>query len=201
MTKSAWAVASPSAAAGGRVAADQFERHGFVHCCFREQLTETATWWFDAGDDLVALELDPAAFTAELRLEASPSRWYPHLYGPIDGGAVVAVHELARGSGGEVGLPPAIAAPPPGFQVTGRLRDDTAEVERIVQWSGGSLSGDNDWIAEARSAIDAGRPVPLIGGISAPPDLRRPYESFALLDHVAAEIRHYEGDGFFAQHP
>lgn len=68
---------------------DQVERHGFVHCCFREQLTEIASWWFDADDDLVALELDPFRLSAELRLEPSPSRWYPHLFGPIDTDAVV----------------------------------------------------------------------------------------------------------------
>ena len=76
------------------LANDQFERHGFDHCCFREQLTEIASWWFDAADDLIALELDPSRLTHELRLEPSPTRWYPHLYGPIDADAVVTTHDL-----------------------------------------------------------------------------------------------------------
>jgi len=208
MTGAAWAVASPSVDAGGTIAADQFVRHGFVHCCFREQLCEIATWWFDEDVKLFALELDPTSLTPELLLEAppvlvevSPGRWYPHLYGPVDGGAVVAVHELLRDATGEIALPPAIASPAPGFQVTGRLPGDADEVERVVRWRTGSLSGDDAWIAEAGSALDAGRLVPLIGGISAPPDLGRAYESFALLDAVAAEISRYEGDGFFLAEP
>ncbi len=208
MTGAAWAVASPSVDAGGPIAADQFERHGFVHCCFREQLCEIAMWWFDEeDDDLFVLELDPTSLTPELRFEApqgvleAAGRWYPHLFGPIDGGAVVAVHELERDSTGEIALPPTIASPAPGFQVTGRLPGDADEVERVVQWRSGSLSGDDAWIAEAGSALDAGRLVPLIGGISALPDLGRAYETFALLDHVATEICRYEGDGFFVADP
>lgn len=201
MTGAAWAVASASAESGGPLADDQFERHGFVHCCFREQLQEIATWWFDGGDELFALELDPTALTAELRLEPSPSRWYPHVFGPLDATAIVAVHELERASSGEVSLPPALATPPPGFQVSGTLEGDAETVERVVRWREGHLFGDADWIATTRSAIDAGQRVPLIGGISAPPDLLRPYESFALLDVVSAQITRYEGDGFFVSDP
>lgn len=201
MTGAAWAGASASAETGGPLAGDQFERHGFVHCCFREQLREIATWWFDEDDELFALELEPTTLTAELRLEPSPSRWYPHVYGPLNAESVVAVHELVRASTGEVEVPPALASPPPGFQVMGRLEGDAEAIERVVRWREGHLFGDGEWIAAARSAIDAGQRVPLVGGVSAPPDLRHPYESFALLDVVASEITRYEGDGFFVSDP
>ncbi len=201
MTGAAWAEAAVSAETGRPLARDQFERHGFVHCCFREQLQEIATWWFHEEDELFSLELDPAALTAELRLEPSPSRWYPHVYGPLDARAVIAVHELARSSSGVVELPPALATPPAGFQVSGRLEGDAESTERVVRWREGRLFGDAAWIATARSAIEAGQRVPLVGGISAPPDLRHPYESFALLDVVAAEVIRYDGDGFFGADP
>ena len=184
----AWAA---QAAAGGPVATDQFERHGFVHCCFREQLVEIATWWFDPGpdDELVALELDPHRLTADLRLEASPSRWYPHLYGPIDADAVVGAHPVPTDR-----LPPALAEPPPGYRIT-----DGAG--RVVVWSSagrGRMAGDADWIQAAIDALGEGRTVELIGGIVVPATLSAAYESFALFESLAdGGIARYDGDGFF----
>ena len=183
-------------AAGRPIAVDQFERHGFVHCCFREQLVEIATWWFDPGpdDELVALELDPARLTAELRLEASPSRWYPHLYGPIDRDAVVEAHLVPRSvADGRAELPPALAGPPPAFRVT-----DGAG--RAVCWRAGQgLDGDPSWITAVDAAVAEGRTVELIGGIVVPATLDAAYESFALLEGLAdGGITRYDGDGFFA---
>ena len=181
----AWAA---EAAEGGPVAVEQFERHGFVHCCFREQLVEIASWWFDPGpdDDLVALELDVHRLTPDLRLEASPSRWYPHLYGPIDADAVCAAHPVPAG-----GLPPAVAQPAPSFRVT-----DAAG--RSVCWQAGAgLSGDERWIADTEAALAEGRTVELIGGIVVPATLDRAYEAFALLEGLAdGGIARYDGDGF-----
>jgi uncharacterized protein (DUF952 family) len=180
---------------GGPVAVDQFERHGFVHCCFREQLVEIATWWFDPGpdDELVALELDPERLTAELRLEASPSRWYPHLYGPIDADAVRDAHLVPRSAAdGRAQLPPAISQPPPAF----RLTDGAG---RTVCWRAGQgLSGDPSWIDAADAARASGRTVELIGGIVVPATLDTAYESFVLLEGLAeGGIAAYDGDGFF----
>ena len=180
---------------GAVVARDQFERHGFVHCCFREQLAETATWWFDPGDDLVALELDVARLSAEVRIEASPTRWYPHLFGPIDADAVVASHPLPR-DGGSVYLPPSLATPPPGYRLTGIVEGS----ERSVCWRLGSpLAGDAAWRTRAEAAVAAGRTVELMGGIVVPATLDAPYESFAVLAEVTDDgaIVRYDGDGFF----
>jgi uncharacterized protein (DUF952 family) len=185
----AWAATAPGGRAEGPVAVDQFERHGFVHLCFREQLVEIASWWFDAGDELVALEVDPSALTAELRLEASPSRWYPHLYGPIAGAAVVGCHPVPRTMAGRADLPRALHQPPPGFQVVAG--------DRAVQWRAGALTGDQAWIASAEAAVAEGRPVELIGGVVAPATLATAYESFALLESLVDGITRYDGDGFF----
>jgi uncharacterized protein (DUF952 family) len=195
VTDAAWQ--AQVAASAAVVAVEQFERHGFVHCCFREQLTEIATWWFDAGDALVALELDPAGLTAELRLEASPTRWYPHLYGPIDAAAVVAVHPVPRTGDRSAVLPSALQGPPPsGYQLTGIV--DGAE--RTVRWCAEArLDGDATWRARADDAIAEGRTVELLGGIHVPATLDRAYESFALLCGVTDDghVVRYDGDGFF----
>ncbi|HUP85827.1 MAG TPA: DUF952 domain-containing protein [Acidimicrobiales bacterium] len=176
------------------LARDQFERHGFVHCCFREQLVELASWWFDPADALVVVELDPAHLTAELRLEPSPTRWYPHLYGPVDATAVVARHTIPAGT--SRALPSALADPPPGYQLTGRI-DGT---ERTVRWhADGTLDGDRTWIERTRAAIEGGHSVELVGDIVVPATLERAYESFAVLESVTddRDIVRYDGDGFF----
>lgn len=192
LTADAWARTALAGPVDGPVAVDQFERHGFVHLCFREQLVEIASWWFDAGDELVALEVDPSVLTAELRLEASPSRWYPHLYGPIDGAAVVGRHVVPRSVDGGAELPPALRQPPPGFQVVA-----AGDGHRAVQWRAGELTGDEAWIASAGAAVAEGRPVELIGGVLAPATLATAYESFALLESLVDGIVRYDGDGFF----
>ena len=178
------------------VANDQFERHGFVHCCFREQIGEIASWWFDADDDLAVLELDPSRLRADLRLEPSPTRWYPHLYGPIDTDAVVATHAIAAGAARS--LPPTLADPPPGYRITGRVDGDPAAT---VCWrADGALAGHPSWIERAHAAVDEGLTVELLGGIVVPATLDRPYESFATLAAVTDEatpITRYDGDGFF----
>lgn len=191
----AWESTAPAGSPEGPVAVEQFERHGFVHCCFREQLTEIASWWFDPADDLVAVRIDPSRLSAELRIEPSHSRWHPHVYGPIDAKAVVGVDRVPRDVDGEAALPTALRQPPPGFLVTGRLDQGGPEV--AVRWRAGVLDGDPAWVAAAHDAIDTGRLVPLVGGICAAADLHRAYESFALLAAVAIEIVRYDGDGFF----
>jgi glutathione S-transferase len=179
------------------IASDQFERHGFVHCCFREQLVEIATWWFDPTDELVALELDPSRLTAELRLEASPTRWYPHLYGPIDAGAVAEVHAVPRSSaGGSAELPPGLREPVPGYQLTGIVEG----ASRTVRWcADGRLEGDERWCELAHAALVEGRTVELLGGIVVPATLDAAYESFALLTELTDDgaVVRYDGDGFF----
>ncbi len=194
-TAATWRAQAPGGTCDGPVAAEQFERHGFVHCCFREQLAEIATWWFDEDDDLLALELDPTHIGAEVRLEPSPSRWYPHVYGPLDGAAVVGVHAVPRLSDGSAELPPAIASPPPGFRLTGSMSASAGEV--TVRWRPGHLDGDPEWVAAANEAVGERRLVPVIGGVMVPADLALAYPSFAVLADVADTVFDYAGDGFF----
>lgn len=180
------ALDAPSSA---EIAREQFERHGFVHCCFREQLAEIVVWWFSADDDLTVLEIDPAALTAPVLLEASPSRWYPHCYGPLDAPAVLGHHPL--GVGGH--LPDSLTSPPAGFQLIGTR----GGVDAVVQWRGGTLSGDPAWVDAAHQAVSVGAQIALVGGITAAATLATAYESFLVLEAQSDEIVGYDGDGFF----
>ncbi len=195
MTTDRWEAASAAADAGSPVAVEQFERHGFVHCCFREQLSEIATWWFAPPDQLVAVEIDSAPLGPLLRIEHSASRWYPHVYGPIVAEAVRGAHPIPRSPGGPATLPVALREPPPGFQLIGSVGGGGGEA--VVRWRPGVLDGDDSWIDAANEAIATGRPVALVGGICVLPDLGRAYESYALLAEVASTVTRYDGDGFF----
>lgn len=195
VTADVWAATAPAGRPEQPFAHDQLDRHGFVHCCFREQLTEIASWWFDPDDELVALELDPEQLRGEVRLERAPRRWYPHLYGPIDAAAVVRAHLVPRDVDGVAVIPPALRQPPPAFRLHGRVRPSGPEV--IVRWSPGRLEGDPEWVQAATAAANEGRLVPLADDVVVPPDLHRPSGAFGVLDLVAAELTGYDGDGFF----
>ncbi len=69
---------------------------GFIHASTEEQLADVAERvYFDAPDDLVVLELDEDAITAdgvEVRYEeGGDGDLYPHIYGPINPEWVVTV--------------------------------------------------------------------------------------------------------------
>lgn len=195
MTAARWGSAAPTGKPAEPVAVEQFERHGFVHCCFREQLTEIATWWFDPVEELVVLKIDPSRLRAELRLEPTFMRSYPHVYGPIHADAVMSADSVPRTHDGVAVLPPSLSHPPPAFALTGRLEAGGPEV--VVRWRPGIIDGDATWVAAAHDVIETGRLVPLVGGVRVAADLDRAYESFALLVEVAYEIVRYDGDGFF----
>lgn len=65
---------------------------GFIHLCRGEQLEGVWERWFGRRPGLSALVLDPARFEAPLREEGG----FPHLYGALNGEAVVRVVSLAR---------------------------------------------------------------------------------------------------------
>lgn len=85
---------------------DAYAQDGFVHCTDGEANVLAVGNLFYRGDPrpYVALVLDPARLTADVRYEDEDHR-YPHVYGPIDREAVVAVRRVIRaGDGGFVGI-------------------------------------------------------------------------------------------------
>lgn len=73
-------------------------RDGFIHFSTAAQVTETARKHFAGQTDLLLIAVDADALGAALRFE--PSRGgelFPHLYGPLDLGAVIEVTHLTPG--------------------------------------------------------------------------------------------------------
>jgi uncharacterized protein (DUF952 family) len=73
------------------------EQEGFIHASREDQWRATKQRFYaDVPEELVLLEVDPARLTAELRVEEVPEAGeeFPHIYGPLNLDAVVAVHAL-----------------------------------------------------------------------------------------------------------
>jgi glutathione S-transferase len=66
---------------------------GFIHCSFHHQVEGTASRYYAGRSDLVLLTIDPNLVGVEVRVENlhGGEELFPHLYGPLPVGAVVAV--------------------------------------------------------------------------------------------------------------
>ncbi|CAO5246793.1 DUF952 domain-containing protein [Frankia sp. AgKG'84/4] len=113
--RSAWAVG----AAAYRPAS--LGTDGFIHFSTPEQVAATANRFYQGRDDLLLVIVDPSRLHAPLRWEppaaptaaptaAPPSagELFPHLYGPIDAGAVAAVVPFPPAADGTFAAPPAL---------------------------------------------------------------------------------------------
>lgn len=95
-TPEAWAAAQSD----GVIRPPSLGTEGFVHCSTPAQLDTTLDRHFRGSGPLLTLELDPVAIAADLRWEEShPGERFPHVYGPIPIGAVVAVEEVTPPAG------------------------------------------------------------------------------------------------------
>nr|WP_231861362.1 MULTISPECIES: DUF952 domain-containing protein [Frankia] len=116
--RTAWSVG----AAGYRPASLGAE--GFIHFSTPAQVVATANRFYAGRDDLLLVVVDPERLSAPLRWEppappavpAAPTastgagepaggELFPHLYGPIDAGAVAAVVPFPPGSDGTFSVP------------------------------------------------------------------------------------------------
>ena len=91
------------------------ENEGFIHCSTEHQVVETANLFFGGQGDLVIIVIDASRLTAELKHEAPASMGherthglFPHLYGPLNLDAVVAVHEFPCDAEGRFEMPVAL---------------------------------------------------------------------------------------------
>jgi len=83
----------------GRTLAEE----GFIHASQASQVTRTANKFYrDAPGDLVVLVIDTGRLRAELRYEDVPGADlpFPHIYGPLNADAVIAVRPLLPGPDG-----------------------------------------------------------------------------------------------------
>jgi uncharacterized protein (DUF952 family)/ribosomal protein S18 acetylase RimI-like enzyme len=82
---------------------------GFIHTSFGHQVAGVAAALHAAErQPLVLLEIARARLVPTVRLEPSADEMFPHLYGPLDPAAVVAVHLLGRDRAGRLLLPPPV---------------------------------------------------------------------------------------------
>jgi uncharacterized protein (DUF952 family) len=63
---------------------------GFLHCSLKEQVEGTLDRFFPSRVGLVLLEIDCGKLLAEVRYENG----FPHVYGPLNLEAVVAVRDI-----------------------------------------------------------------------------------------------------------
>lgn len=93
-----WAAAT----AVGRFEGSEVDRRdGYIHFSTGAQVAETARRHFSGRDDLVLLGLDAEPLGEALRWE--PSRGgdlFPHLYGPLEAGAVDEVRAISLSADG-----------------------------------------------------------------------------------------------------
>jgi len=80
---------------------DSLEAEGFIHCSTRDQLLDVANHWFPGRDDLLLMKIDPGLVSAQIKYEdGGDGQLFPHVYGPIEKHAVVAVEDFPLGSAG-----------------------------------------------------------------------------------------------------
>jgi uncharacterized protein (DUF952 family) len=76
-------------------------RDGFIHFSTRPQLAGTLAKHFAGRGDLVLVAVDPERLGDALKWEpARGGALFPHLYGALDTGAVLAVQPLPLAAGG-----------------------------------------------------------------------------------------------------
>jgi uncharacterized protein (DUF952 family) len=81
-------------------------RDGFIHFSMASQVAETARRHFLGQTALFLVEVDADALGDALRWERSRNdELFPHLYGELDLGAMIAVHDLHGRSDGSHDIP------------------------------------------------------------------------------------------------
>lgn len=77
----------------GIIAPDSLSDEGFIHFSFKEQVYTTIQRFFPE-EDVVVLEINPAKFDAEVKIEDLYRHGYfPHVYEPISTDAVIGVKQ------------------------------------------------------------------------------------------------------------
>jgi len=106
MTSVEWAIAQASGFYAGSV---DDQNDGFIHFSAPDQVAATAEKHFAGQDDLMLVSVEAGALGEALKWE--PSRGgalFPHLYGPLDLGAVIEAQPLPLGDDGRHQFPESV---------------------------------------------------------------------------------------------
>ena len=94
----------------GAYRGDTLDSEGFIHCSTALQVIQIANTSFRGRSGLVLLCIHSGEVTAEIRHErAEGEECFPHIYGPLDVGAVFQVLELEPREDGTFQLPAEVA--------------------------------------------------------------------------------------------
>ena len=92
VSRADWEAALDSAEYRG----DSLETEGFIHCSTRLQVVDVANHWFPGKHGLLLLTIDPGRLSSQVRYEdGGDGRLFPHVYGPIEIRAVIAVEDFS----------------------------------------------------------------------------------------------------------
>lgn len=73
----------------GQYRSPELEEEGFIHCSTGSQVEQTANRHFPGIRKLLLLVIDISSLDPELRYEEAGDETYPHVFGPINAGAVL----------------------------------------------------------------------------------------------------------------
>jgi uncharacterized protein (DUF952 family) len=99
------ATAADAARSSGSYEDPSLTGEGFIHCSFRDQVANVAVAFYPGRTGLVLLEIDPSRLSSPLHVEDADGQRFPHVYGPINWDAVVAVHPFEPGPDGSFTAP------------------------------------------------------------------------------------------------
>jgi uncharacterized protein (DUF952 family) len=82
--------------ATSQYASSALKEEGFIHCCEKRQLESVQSRYFAEKKDLVSLIIETSLLTSPLIYDWSPSLedTFPHIYGPINVGAVIGINKI-----------------------------------------------------------------------------------------------------------
>jgi uncharacterized protein (DUF952 family) len=82
------------------------ESEGFIHCSTPDQVVEVANHLFRGNRSLILLAIDPDQVISSIQYEdAGNGKFYPHVYGPLNPSAVIAVEPFEPSADGTFSLP------------------------------------------------------------------------------------------------
>ena len=74
---------------------------GFIHCSLAEQVLQVANGILPGRDDLVLLEIEEGKVIPKIIYEnlEGGDKLFPHIYGPLNEDAIIAIHPFEWGTG------------------------------------------------------------------------------------------------------
>jgi uncharacterized protein (DUF952 family) len=101
-----WAAAQAEGAFTGSTRGRSLAEEGFIHCSLAYQVEMVANLVYPGADGLLLLSIDPERVQAPIRYDpAENGQEFPHVYGPLNIDAVIAVEPFRPGPDGRFHYP------------------------------------------------------------------------------------------------